>query len=313
MRYFAALLMAALLGASGPCAAETIRLVVPFAAGGPVDALGRMLAQELNTRLGADVIVENRGGAGGALGSELVARAAHDGNTMLLASLGSQVISPTLKPQLGYDPVKGFAPVVLVGSVPTLLVVSPKLGVTSLKELVERAKAGKMSYASAGPGSTMNIAGEMFNAAAGLKVTHVPYRGAAPALNDLMGGHVDMLNADLSVLLPLVAGRSVVALAVYSKERSPLLPDVPTTAELGYPDMVMENWYGIFLPAGVSEEIQAKLEKAVLDVIQVPLVKDRLAAQGTRGPLGRAAFKARLEQDFISWRDITKTLGITGE
>jgi tripartite-type tricarboxylate transporter receptor subunit TctC len=294
--------------------AQTTKIVVPFAAGGPVDQLGRLLAGELASRLGGEVIVDNRGGAGGIVGTELVARAAGDGSTILLASLGSHVISPILKEGLSYDPLNAFAPVVLVGSVPSLLVAGPKLGVTTLAELIAKAKAGQsMSYGSAGPGSTMNISGEMLNAAAGLKVTHVPYKGAAPALTDLQGGHIDMINADFPVLLPLVTNGAVKPLALLGTQRSPLLPNVPTTAELGYPDVVMENWYGIFLPANASPDVQAKLEKAVLEVLQVPAVKVRLNAGGTRGTLDRAAFKTKLAADFGYWRAAVKKLGINGE
>jgi tripartite-type tricarboxylate transporter receptor subunit TctC len=311
-RLFALVLAVLFLG--GASHAETVKIVVPFAAGGPVDQLARILAQSLHAPLDADVIVENRGGAGGALGSEVVARASPDGRTMLLASLGSQVISPTLKPPPGYDAVKSFAPIVLVGSVPSLLVVGPKPQVSSLAELIAKAKQGQaMSYASAGPGTTMNIAGEMLNAAAGLKITHIPYRGAGPAINDLLGGHVDMLNADFPVLLPLVQNGSVHALALYGSERSPLLPNVPTTAELGFPDMIMENWYGIFLPAGAAPDVQAKLERALLDAIATPAVQERLAANGVRGTLDRAAFKPKLEKDFVYWQAAIKRLGITAD
>jgi tripartite-type tricarboxylate transporter receptor subunit TctC len=170
-----------------------------------------------------------------------------------------------------------------------------------------------MTYGSAGPGTTMNIAGEMLNAAAGLKVAHVPYRGAAPALTDLMGGHLDMLNADFPVLLPLVKAGKIKALAVYGAERSPLLPDVPTTAELGLPDVVMESWYGVFLPAGTPAPVHDKLEKALFAVIALPSVKERLAAGGMHGALGSAAFKARLAKDFPYWRDTIKKLGIKAE
>ena len=296
-----------------PALAETVKIVVPFAAGGPVDQLARILANGLGPQLGADVIVEDKGGAGGAIGSEAVARSAPDGRTMLLASLGSQVISPTLRTPTGYDPVKGFDPVMLVGSVPSLLVVSPKLGVSSLKELIAKAKSQIMTYGSAGPGTTMNIAGELFNAGAGLKISHVPYRGAAPAINDLLGGHVDMLNADFPVLLPLVKSDSIKALALFGTERSPLLPDVPTTAELGLPSVVMENWYGIFSPAGTPPAAREKLEKALFAVLAVPSIKERLAANGLHGTLGSEAFKARLSKEFPYWQDTIKKLGITAE
>jgi tripartite-type tricarboxylate transporter receptor subunit TctC len=265
----------------------------------------------LGPLLGADVIVEDKGGAGGAIGSETVARAAPDGHTMLLASLGSQVISPALRPPGGYDPVKSFEPVMLVGLVPTLLVIGPKSGAVDLKELIAKAKGGQaMAYGSAGPGTTMNIAGELLNSAAGLQVAHVPYRGAAPALSDLMGGQIDMLNADFPVLLPLVKAGKVKALALYGAERSPLLPDVPTTAELGLPDVVMENWYGVFLPAGTPAPVGEKLEKALFTVVALPAIKERFATQGMHGTLGSAAFKARLEKEFPYWQATVKKLGI---
>jgi len=304
---------AALLPFVGPAAADTVKIVVPFAAGGPVDQLARILASELGPKLDATVIVENRGGAGGALGSEMVARAAPDGNTVLLASLGSQVLSPILKPPTSYDPIKGFEPVMLVGLVPSLLVVSSKLDVPTLKELIAKAKQEKLVYGSAGPGTTMNIAVEMFNSAAGIKITHVPYRGAAPAINDLLGGHVATLNADLPVLLPLVQAGSVRPLALFATERSPLLPDLPTTAELGLPNVVMENWYGVFLPAGTPAPVRDKLEKALFAVVETPSIKERFAANGMHGTLGSKAFASRLTKEFADWPETIKKLGITAE
>jgi tripartite-type tricarboxylate transporter receptor subunit TctC len=309
----AGLCCAASLLLATPGLADTVKIVVPFAAGGPVDQLARILAAELGGQLGADVIVDDRGGAGGAIGSELVARAAPDGTTVLLASLGSQVLSPILKPPTAYDPVKSFEPVMLVGAVPSLLVVSQQLGVTTMKDLLAKAKQQKLTYGSAGPGTTMNIAVEMLNAAAGVKITHVPYRGAAPALNDLLGGHVDMVNADLPVLLPLVKAGSVKAVALFAAERSPLLPDLPTTKELGLPSVVMENWYGIFLPAGTPQPVRDKLEKALFAVIAVPSVKQRFADNGMHGTLGHDAFAARLTQEFATWPKTINQLGITGE
>ena len=314
MKRLAMGLCAAALLLAAPALAETVKIVVPFAAGGPVDQLARILAHELGPLLGADVIVEDKGGAGGAIGSETVARATPDGHTMLLASLGSQVISPALRPPGGYDPVKSFEPVMLVGSVPTLLVIGPKSGASDLKELIAKAKGGQaMAYGSAGPGTTMNIAGELLNSAAGLKVAHVPYRGAAPALSDLMGGQIDMLNADFPVLLPLVKAGKVKALALYGTERSPLLPDVPTTGEFGLPDVVMENWYGVFLPAGTPAPVREKLEKALFAVVALPAVKERFATQGMHGTLGSAAFKERLAKEFPYWQTTVKKLGIQAE
>jgi len=207
------LLGACLIAAlASPARAEPIKIVVPFAAGGPVDQLARVLANGLGPKLGEDVIVDDRGGAGGAIACEFVARANPDGKTVLLASLGAFVIGPILKPPSNYDPVKSFEPIMLVGSVPSLIVVNPKFGIATLADLIAKAKQRQLSYGSAGPGTTMNIAIEMLNKAAGVKITHVPYRGAAPAITDLLGGHIDTLNADLPVLLPLVKAGKVKAL-----------------------------------------------------------------------------------------------------
>ncbi len=309
----AGLCCAASLLLATPGFADTVKIVVPFAAGGPIDQLARILAAELGPQLGADVIVDDRGGAGGAIGAEFVARATPDGNTILLESMGSQVLGPILKPPTTYDPVKSFEPVMMVATMPSLLVVSQQLGVTTMKDLIAKAKQDKLTYGSAGPGTTMNIAVEMLNAAAGVKIVHVPYRGAAPAINDLLGGHVDMLNADMPVLLPLVKAGSVKALALFARERSPLLPDLPTTKELGLPSVVMESWYGVFLPAGTPEQVRDKLEKALFAVVALPSIKQRFADNGMHGTLGHDAFAARLTQQFATWPNTIKQLGITGE
>lgn len=310
--FFGACLAASLTLAT-PAWAEPIKVVVPFAAGGPVDQLARVLANGLGPTLGEDVIVEDRGGAGGAIACEFVARAKPDGKTVLLASLGAFVIGPILKPPANYDPVKSFEPVMLVGSVPSLIVVNPKSGIATLADLVAKAKQQQLSYGSAGAGTTMNIALEMLNKAGGIKITHVPYRGAAPAITDLLGGHIDALNADLPVLLPLVKAGKVKALALFSPERTPLLPDLPTTKELGFPGLVMENWYGVLLPAGTPTAERDRLEKALFAVIATPSVKARFAADGTHGALDHDAFGAMLSKQFAEWPERIKTLGITGE
>ena len=303
----------ALLLLATPVFAETVKIVVPFAAGGPVDQLARILTPELAAQLKADVIVDDRGGAGGAIGSELVAHAAPDGDTILLSSMGAQVLGPILKPPTTYDPLKSFLPVVMVATMPSLLVVNHELGVGTMKDLIAKAKTQKLTYGSAGPGTTMNIAVEMLNTAAGVKITHVPYRGAAPAINDLLGGHVDMLNADLPVLLPLVKAGTVTPIALLASERTPLLPDLPTTKELGLPSVVMESWYGAFLPAGTPTQIRDRLEQALLAVVATSAVKQRFAELGMHGTLGHEAFEARLKKDWAQWPETIKTLGITGE
>jgi tripartite-type tricarboxylate transporter receptor subunit TctC len=296
-----------------PAGAEQIRLVVPFAAGGPVDLIARTLAAELAPRLNAEVIVENRGGAGGVIGTELVAKSPPDGKTLLLASLGSHVLSAALRSQLGYDPVKSFVPIAYVGAVPSLLVVAAQSSAGSFAALIAQARAANLSYGSAGPGTTMNIAGELMNATVGIKTTHVPYRGAGPALNDLLGGHLDLIVADTPVLLPLVNSHAVRPLALFAPQRSPLVPEVPTTAELGYPQIVMENWYGVFAPAGLPASLRANLEKALLDVIAAPVIKERFDAGGLSAPMDGAGFAARLAADVAYWGPAVKKLGINAE
>jgi tripartite-type tricarboxylate transporter receptor subunit TctC len=309
---FASFVIAAQLFTT-PVFAETVKIIVPFAAGGPIDQLARLLTPELAVQLKNDVIVEDRDGAGGAIGADFVAHATPDGNTLLLASMGGQILGPILRPPTTYDPVKSFEPVMMVATMPSLLVVSHELGVGGMKDLIAKAKAQKLTYGSAGPGTTMNIAVEMLNNAAGVKITHVPYRGAAPAINDLLGGHVDMLNADLPVLLPLVKAGTVTPIALFAPERTPLLPDLPTTKELGLPSVVMESWYGVFLPAGTPAPVRDRLEKALFAVVATPLVKQRFAERGMHGTLGHEAFEARLKQDWAQWPNTIKTLGIASE
>ena len=311
--FFRLLVGACIIACPTFASAEPIKIVVPFAAGGPVDQLARVLANGLGSKLGEDVIVDDRGGAGGAIACEFVARANPDGKTVLLASLGAFVIGPILKPPSNYDPVKSFEPIMLVGSVPSLIVVNPKSDIATLKDLVAKAKQQQLSYGSAGPGTTMNIALEMLNKAAGVKITHVPYRGAAPAITDLLGGHIETLNADLPVLLPLVKAGKVKALAVFSPERTPLLPDLPTTKELGFPGMIMENWYGLLFPAGTPKDMRNRLEHGAFAVITDPAVKARFAADGTHGALDHDAFAAMLSKQFAEWPGRIKTLGISAQ
>jgi tripartite-type tricarboxylate transporter receptor subunit TctC len=312
-RLLAAVLLAASVSVAPAIGAEQIKLVVPFAPGGPVDLVARTVAVELGPRLGADLIVDNRGGAGGVIGTEFAAKSPPDGRILLMASLGSHVLAAALRPQLAYDPIKSFVPIAHVGAVPLLLVVGTQSRIASLSELIAAAKRTTMSYGSAGPGSAMHIAAEVFNGAAGVKTTHVPYRGAGPALADLLGGHVDIIVADAPVLVPMVNSRAVRALALFARERSPLVPDVPTAAELGHPDMVMENWYGVLAPAGMAAPQRATIEKAVLDVLTMPTVKERLAQGGLQGGGGSEVFAARLAADVAFWGPTVRKLGITAE
>lgn len=303
--------LAVVLGSAAAGAEDTIRIVVPFAAGGPVDAMARLLANEMQAPLGATIIVDDRGGAGGVIGTELVARAPADGRTLLVGSQGSHVISALLRDDLKYDPVKSFAPIAMVGHVPMLLVVSPDSPAADFKALLALAKTKKLTYASAGPGTVMHIAGELINSGAHVSITHVPYRGVALALPDLMAGRLDVIPADPPVLLPLVAAKKLRPIAVLGTERLAALPDVPTTVELGYPDMIMENWYGLLAPAGIAPDMAARLEAAALTAIKSAKIQQHMRDGELRDTLDAAGFRARIARDIAFWGPTIKQLGIS--
>jgi tripartite-type tricarboxylate transporter receptor subunit TctC len=312
-RILGALLAASLLAVPAN-AADPIKMVVPFAAGGPVDALARIVAAEIGPRLGTDVVVENRGGAGGMLAVDQVANSAPDGRTVLFGSVGAFIITNALKPRPNYDQLKLFAPVARVGAAPTLFIVKADSPIKTLPELIAKGKAdSKMSYGSAGNGTTMHIAVEQLNAAAGTKITHVPYRGIAPALNDIMGGHITFLNGDITVLYPLVKQGTIRALAVAGTSRSSLLPDVPTAQELGFKDVYMENWYGALVPAATPPDVVAKLEGAIMGALKDPAVWGKISANGVYGPQDAKAFRAQIEKDIPYWAATVKKLGIQVE
>jgi len=313
MKRFLVFFLCGVTLAAAPARAETVKFVVPFAAGGPVDQWARIITADLGARLNANVIVEDRGGAGGAIAGEYVAHSTADGTTVLFGSFGSCVLSPILQPPAAYDAVKDFVPVMRLGAVPSLLVVNNELGVSTMPELIAKAKAQKLTYGSAGPGTTMNIAVEMLNDAAKVKITHVPYRGAAPAISDLLGDHVDMLNADLPVLLPLVQAGKVKPIALFAPQRTPLLPDLPTTKEAGLPGVIMENWYGVLAPVATPAAMRERLEQALLAAVATPAVRQRMAENGLHDTLDHAAFAALLKQEFAEWPGQIKKLGITAE
>ena len=288
--FFAACLMP-----TRPASAEPIKIVVPFAAGGPVDQLARVLANGLGPKLGEDVIVDDRGGAGGAIACEFVARANPDGKTVLLASLGAFVIGPVLKPPANYDPVKSFEPIMLVGSVPSLIVVNPKSGIATLADLIAKAKQRPLSYGSAGLGTTMNIALEMLNKAAGVKITHVPYRGAAPAITDLLGGHIDTLNADLPVLLPLVKSRKGQgAGGVRTRAHAAVARSADhQEGRLSGHDHGELVWSSV--PRRHAKgRARPRSSGPAFAVIATPAIKARFAADGTHGALDHDAFAAMI-------------------
>lgn len=249
--------------------AKPVRMVIAFPPGGSTDIVGRIVAQKLGERLGQSVVVENRGGAGGTIGTEAVAKASPDGYTITLATTSTHVVGPAAFPKLGYDAVKDFAAVSVVAVTPYLLVVNPSLEVKTLKEFVSyiKARPGKFNYASAGSGSTTQIAMEMLKLAAGLYVVHIPYNGNGPAGTAVVAGQVEILFGSLPAVLPLAKGGRVRAIAVGTPKRSSSLPDVPTVAESGFPGFDASLWLAVMTPAGVPAPILSRLRSEVLTIV----------------------------------------------
>ena len=314
MRWLTALAFA--LCVAAPAArADTIRVVIPYAPGGALDPIARIIANSWSRLRPADnIIVENIGGAGGIVGMNTVAKAAPDGRTLLFSPSGNIVISPSLQPSLPYDTASAFEPLVLVGSVKSAMIVRASLDVRSLAELVALVKRGdRLTFGSPGPGTSPHISGELLNHAAGIAMTHVPFRGLGPALNNLIGGHIDVITTSVSGVLPYVEQNTARALATFDTERSDRIPDVPTTVELGFPDLVMPQWYGLLAPAGLPAATKATIEQQVLSVLRSPEVVAQLAASGVAGPKGAAEFKVLLDAEFKRWSVLIPKLGIKGE
>jgi len=301
-----------LCGLAAPALGDTIRIIIPFTPGGALDPTARLLASGLaKLRPGDNIVIENIGGGGGVLGLNTVAKAAPDGRTLLFSPSGAIVISPFLQTNQPYDGPTAFEPVALIGSVKTAMIVRPGLNVKSLAELVALAKSGaKLNYASPGVGTSPHISGEMLNLAAGIKITHVPYRGLGPAFNDMLGGHMDVITTSVIGVLPYVQAKTALALAVFDTERSAQMPDVPTTVELGYPDLVMPQWYGLLAPTGLPRDVRDTLEAQVLAVLRSPDVAPRLAVAGMANPKGAREFKALLDVEFKKWPVLLPKLGI---
>jgi tripartite-type tricarboxylate transporter receptor subunit TctC len=290
-----------------------VRLVVPFPPGGPNDIIGRVFAQKMQDLLGQTVIVDNRPGAGGGLGTDNVAKAEPDGYTIAISSAGALAISTALQEKVLYDPLKDLAPVTLVAKVPELLVASTTLPAADVKALIALAKAkpGAINYGSSGPGSMPHLAGALFGVSAGIDIVHVPYRGAAPAINDLIGHQVQIMFLDLPVLLPHIQSGAVKALAVGGRERVPPLPDLPTLAELGYPQMEADNWYGMVAPAKTPPAIIAKLNAVAIAAMKAPDVQEKLAPQGAI-LVGSTPeeFGAYMASEIRKWTKVVQTAGI---
>jgi tripartite-type tricarboxylate transporter receptor subunit TctC len=293
--------------------AKPIKLIVPFPPGGPNDIIARVVGAKMSELLGQPVVIDNRGGAGGVIGTDAVAKAEPDGYTIAITSAGALAISKSLQEKLPYDTLKDLKPVTLVAKVPELLVVATEVPASSMKELLALAKAkpGQLNFASTGPGALPQRAGEVFKSAAGIDIVHVPYKGAAPAVNDIIGNQVHMVFLDIPVLLPQVKAGKVKPIAIGSRARAPSLPDVPTTSEVGLPQIEAENWYGMVAPAATPAAVVARLHKAASDALNSAEVKDKLAAQGAI-LIGNSPdeFAAYIRSEIDKWGQVAKAANI---
>ena len=260
---------------------KPIRLVVPFPPGGGTDILARLFGQKMSEMLSQPIIIDNRGGAGGTIGTDIAAKAPPDGYTLILVS-GSHAINPGLYPKLPYDSVNDFAPITQIATSPGILVVNPSLPVKSVKDLIAlaRAKPGQINYASAGSGTPPHLAGELFKVMAKIDMVHVPYKGNAPAFTDVIGGQVSLIFPTMPSAMPFIKSGKLRPIAVTSAKRSPAAADIPTIAESGLPGYEATSWYGILAPARTPAQIVAQLHEVLVSVIGAPDMKDKLAAQG---------------------------------
>ncbi len=263
-------------------AGRQIRIIVPFPAGGPTDIVARPIAQMLGDALKSTVVVDNRAGAGGSIGAEAVARSAPDGQTLLMGTVGTQAINPALYPKLPYDGLRDFTPIVLVAMAPVAVVVHPSQPMNDLAGLVALARRmpGKLNYGSAGTGTPGHLTAELFKSAAGIDIQHVPYKGSAPALTDLIGGQIQIMFDPLQSVLSNVQAGRLRALALSSKERSVVLPDVPTIAESGYAGFETSAWWGIFGPAGMPQATTAALTGAIERIVRGDAFRSRMEPLG---------------------------------
>ncbi|WP_431305696.1 Bug family tripartite tricarboxylate transporter substrate binding protein [Sediminicoccus sp. BL-A-41-H5] len=291
---------------------QPIRMIVPFAAGGPADIIARVVARVMSERLGRPVVVESRAGAGGVIGVDAAAKARPDGHTLVMASSGAIVILPHLRANMPYDPLRDLAPVGQVLGVPQIVSVAPGLGIRSLSELVAmaRARPGQLAFGSAGIGSSLHMAGELLKLRTGIDITHIPYPGAAPAVTDLFAGRIQILLADVPALISQVRAGALPALAVTAEQRIAVLPDVPTAIEAGVPGLVSETWYGVLGPAGIPAERIMILNAAIRAATEEGEARRVLTEQGGR-IVGDSpeAFAAFIRQTYSAWGEVVRATG----
>jgi tripartite-type tricarboxylate transporter receptor subunit TctC len=305
-------LLAPALAAAQDFPNKPIRLIVPFPAGGPNDIIARVVGQRMSELVRQPVLIDNRGGQAGVLGTDAVAKANPDGYTIGITSASSLAISPSME-KVPYDARKDFAPVTLVVTVPEMLVVASNVPAKNMDELVAlaRAQPGKLNFASAGVGGLPHLAGELLKLTARIDIVHVPYRGAAPAINDLLGQQVQMTFLDLPVILPHIKAGTLRPIALGARQRAPTAPEVPTTAEVGMPDLLIENWYGMIAPAKTPETIVAALNRIANEAMADPGVKQRLADQGlTVAGDTPEHFRGFIDAEIEKWAKVIKDAGV---
>jgi tripartite-type tricarboxylate transporter receptor subunit TctC len=292
---------------------KPIRFVVPFPPGGPLDIMARGIGQKLTESWGQPVVVDNRPGAGGSLGAELVAKAPGDGYTLLMGAVSTHAINPHLYARIGYDPFKDFVPVALVAEVPNILVVNPSVPANSVQELVALAKAkpGYLNFGSGSTGSTGHLAGELFKSLAGVDMVHIPYKGGAPAMQDLLGGQVQLMFDNLANSLPQVKAGKLRALAVTTSTRSAAMPDLPTVNEAGVKGFDLSTWFGVFVPAGTPPDIVAKLNAGIVAALDSRELTERLSAMGAVPPKNNtpASFAAFVRAENAKYAKVVKESG----
>ncbi|MGE8679634.1 Bug family tripartite tricarboxylate transporter substrate binding protein [Achromobacter marplatensis] len=307
----------ALFAAAGSASAawpdKVIRIVVPFAAGGSTDLIARKVAEGLAQRLSANVIVENRPGAGGTVGTEYVARQPADGYTILMGSVSTHGSAPCVYSKLPYDAVKDFTPLTVVATIPNVMSVNQSVPANTLPEFVALLKKDpeKYSFASNGQGTSNHLAAELFKTTAGVSMVHVPYRGSGPALIDLVGGQINMMVDVVMTSYPYIKDGKIKALAVTSPQRSPMLPDVPTVAESGYPGYEAMVWFGMLAPAGLPEPLRAKLTDGLVQTLHAPAMKTYLEQQGAQvSDVAGPAFGTMIKDEISKWCQVVKKADI---
>lgn len=321
-RAFLTLASAALALITAPAAlaqtypSKPLRLIVPFPAAGTADILARLMAEKMGASLGQQVIVDNRAGAAGGIGAVAAAKSPADGYTLFMGTTGTQTINPAVNPKISYDPLKDFTAISNFAASPFVLVVHPSLPAKTLSELIALAKQrpGALQYASFGPGSSAHMTGEMFRTRANVDIVHIPYKGAPPALTDLMGGHVHMMFTLLPSVLPHVKSGALRPVAIAAERRDASMPDVPTFAEAGLPGFVSDSWYGILAPAGTPKPIVSRLNAEIQRVLALPEVKQRLGVEGAVA-MGNTPeqFEAQIRNDLAHWTQVAKEAKVSVE